>query len=85
MGEILAILFKLPQAPYTLAKCYRMRRIRQHSRSQANFAILTKSSLNQRKKWKFKKSYFDTFKWTSGESETTFLFVLTQSQKSMPA
>jgi hypothetical protein len=30
------------------------------------------------------KSYFDTFKWTSGESETTF-FVLTQSQKSLLA
>jgi hypothetical protein len=25
------------------------------------------------KKLKIQKSYFDTFKWTSGESETTFL------------
>jgi hypothetical protein len=31
---------------------------------------------------KIRKSYFDTFKWTSVESETTF-FVLTQSQKSL--
>jgi len=28
MGEIRAILFLLPHAPSTLAKCYRMRRIR---------------------------------------------------------
>ncbi len=33
---------------------------------------------------KFEKSYFDMFKWTSEESETTF-FVLTQSQKSLLA
>ncbi len=26
------------------------------------------------KKVKIQKSYFDTFKWTSGESETTFFF-----------
>jgi hypothetical protein len=32
----------------------------------------------------YKKNYFETFKWTSGEPETTF-FVLTQSQKSLLA
>jgi hypothetical protein len=32
-------------------------------------------------KVKIQKSYFDTFKWTSGKSKTTFLLVLTQSQK----
>ena len=37
----------LPHAPPTLANCYRMRRIRQQSSSQANFAILTKSSFYQ--------------------------------------
>ena len=35
------------------------------------------------KKVKIQKSYFDTFKWTSGESETTFFLVLTQSEKSL--
>jgi hypothetical protein len=34
---------------------------------------------------KIQKSYFDTFKWTSGGSETTFFSALTQSQKSWPA
>jgi hypothetical protein len=36
------------------------------------------------KKAKIKKSYFDTFTWTSKESETTF-FVITQSKKMLPA
>jgi hypothetical protein len=37
------------------------------------------------KKEKNQKSYFDTFKLTSKESETIFFFVLTQSQKSLLA
>jgi hypothetical protein len=36
------------------------------------------------KKVKNQKSYFDTFKWTSKESEQLF-FMLTQSQKPLPA
>jgi len=35
------------------------------------------------KKVKNHKKLFDTFKWTSKESETTFILVLTQSQKSL--
>ncbi len=35
------------------------------------------------KKGKNQKSYFDTFKWPSKESETTFFLVITQSQKSL--
>ncbi len=36
------------------------------------------------KKVKNKKNYFDTFKWTSSKSETTFC-VITQSKKSLLA
>jgi hypothetical protein len=36
------------------------------------------------KKVKIQKSYFVTFKWTSGGYETTIFFALTQSQKSLP-
>ncbi len=46
---------------------------------------MTKSSFDQWKKWKLQKSYFDTFKWTSKESETAFFGAITQSQKSLPA
>ncbi len=59
----------LPHAQGALAIGYHMRSVRLQSWSHANFA---KSSFNQWKKWKIRKSYFDTFKWTSKESETTF-------------
>ncbi len=44
------------------------------NKAHANFANLNKSSFNQQKKVKIKKSYFDTLKWTSKESDTTFLW-----------
>ncbi len=66
--------------PYAQAICYRMRSVRQQSASvcavYANRAdhILTKSSFNQWKKLKIRKSYFDTFKWIPKEYETTFFW-----------
>ncbi len=64
----------LAYAPLTLARCYRMRRIRQQSRSQANFAILTKSSLNHEKSEYSKKAILTHSSGPQGNLKQLFLF-----------
>ncbi len=74
--------------------CYRMRSVRQQFATvcavcayKADHMLILPIYLNQvltnEKSEQSEKNYFNTFNWTSLESETTFFQVLTQSQKSL--
>ncbi len=82
----------LPYLQCMLANCYPMRSVPQQFATvsavyanKADHMLTLPIQLNQiltnEKSKKSKKHYFDTFKWTSNESETMFFCVLTQSQK----